>query len=287
MVVAALYSITDANMPGSPLSIENKGKCHTVTIRKERQTFNNYLAGSFSMLQWIAQARSQIHDTAPQTPSAPETLDTSASAPFYAVDGYVYNTARQLADALLHMQEQTFNHHVNSQRNDFSAWLIHCYSGALRELGKNIQGLSRADMLRWFADFPNKPLLPVPKPTAEEKHASAPNSAPASAPKSAGIHPPRIQLPLRTPTHTHHQEPMELHPKPLPRSPLDQVHEHRVSHFMDQLADCRAAAATDRVRAQEQFVALRTKAWRDFSDEDRKQVLPGLRDTYEFLLKAA
>lgn len=42
---------------------------------------------------------------------------------FYLIDGRALNSLLDLADAFDEMSNDVFAHHVNSERNDFSAWI--------------------------------------------------------------------------------------------------------------------------------------------------------------------
>ena len=42
---------------------------------------------------------------------------------FYAANGAVIRNLFELSDAVEHMDEHTFSHHVNESNNDFSSWV--------------------------------------------------------------------------------------------------------------------------------------------------------------------
>ncbi len=42
---------------------------------------------------------------------------------FWVNNGPILKNLEELANALLHMGEDTFSHHVNNDKNDFSAWV--------------------------------------------------------------------------------------------------------------------------------------------------------------------
>lgn len=49
--------------------------------------------------------------------------DVPADKVFWCHDGKTLKNMGELASALKHMSDETFNHHLNSDRNDFSAWV--------------------------------------------------------------------------------------------------------------------------------------------------------------------
>ncbi|MBI4450814.1 hypothetical protein HY642_02480 [Candidatus Woesearchaeota archaeon] len=49
--------------------------------------------------------------------------DTPPEKAFYARNGEVYKNLLELADALPRMPKETFDHHVNLERNDFHNWV--------------------------------------------------------------------------------------------------------------------------------------------------------------------
>lgn len=42
---------------------------------------------------------------------------------FYLADGRIVKSVAQLLETLRGMEEWVYNHHVNSQKNDFLAWV--------------------------------------------------------------------------------------------------------------------------------------------------------------------
>jgi len=94
-------------------------------------------------------------------------LDELATSPFYCVDGGVYHTLREFSDSLLRMSEDTFKHHVNTEKNDFSNWIDGCFTkdkeaaGALRDKG-------REEMLRYFLALASRP-EPLPTSPIEQE----------------------------------------------------------------------------------------------------------------------
>ncbi len=42
---------------------------------------------------------------------------------FWVVNGKILNSLLSLREALVHMDKDTYSHHVNAQRNDFADWV--------------------------------------------------------------------------------------------------------------------------------------------------------------------
>ncbi len=87
-----------------------------------------------------------------------------ASNAFYAADGTVFWTTEELGDALVHMSDETFSHHVSYARNDFANWIDGCFTGDTRLVGALLTGLDRQAMIRLFLRLhrPNAPRVPQP-----------------------------------------------------------------------------------------------------------------------------
>ncbi len=49
--------------------------------------------------------------------------DVSGDRRFFCHDGCVASNLQQLADCLSHISEESYNHHVTSEKNDFSNWV--------------------------------------------------------------------------------------------------------------------------------------------------------------------
>ena len=49
--------------------------------------------------------------------------NTSPEQCFWVNNGPILKNLEELADALPDMNDETFNHHVNSEKNDFSNWV--------------------------------------------------------------------------------------------------------------------------------------------------------------------
>jgi hypothetical protein len=49
--------------------------------------------------------------------------DVSGDKRFFCHDGCIASNLQQLAECLSHMDEQSYNHHVTGEKNDFSNWV--------------------------------------------------------------------------------------------------------------------------------------------------------------------
>jgi len=47
---------------------------------------------------------------------------------FWCSDGKVFRNLQELASALETMDDETFSHHANNERNDFSNWIADVFS---------------------------------------------------------------------------------------------------------------------------------------------------------------
>jgi hypothetical protein len=56
---------------------------------------------------------------------------------FYVNDGRVIKTLHELPDVLRSMSPETFNHHVNSEKNDFYNWTVDVFNHT--RLGRKIK----------------------------------------------------------------------------------------------------------------------------------------------------
>jgi hypothetical protein len=53
--------------------------------------------------------------------------DASGDKRFFSHDGCVSSNLQQLAECLAHMSEDSYQHHVTPQKNDFSNWIRHVF----------------------------------------------------------------------------------------------------------------------------------------------------------------
>lgn len=68
-----------------------------------------------------ARARGATKRSATKTPTAlPAAMAQEA---FWVSNGEILHTVADLADALREMDEATFRHHVNAEKNDFATWV--------------------------------------------------------------------------------------------------------------------------------------------------------------------
>jgi hypothetical protein len=184
-------------------------------------------------------------------------LDAQASSPFYAADGGQYRTLGDFANALFMMDETTFHHHVTPDRNDFANWIEGCFDQGVKYVGKLLRGKSRQQMAQFFtsAQPVQRPVAPQPAPVQ-----------PVVIPKPT---------PIPRPTFT-----------PLPPSPLAVTPAERMQSIRDALVITERQLATDRTAARDSFIAVRTRIWQELEEEERKQVLPQLRELYEKIRSA-
>ena len=74
-------------------------------------------------------------------------IDVKKDRVFRVHNGPVIHNLHELADSLEHMSELTYNHHVNSEKNDFSAWVHDILGDDI--LASNIAGdISSKQMIR-------------------------------------------------------------------------------------------------------------------------------------------
>jgi hypothetical protein len=237
-----------------------------------------------------------------------------ASSPFYCADGGVYHTIRDLANGLVHMSEHTFNHHVHDETNDFANWIEGCFIPPARDIGSHLRGANQEKMVKTLvaihqskqaekihkderAQTPDTVATPLNSPASVPlsvvKTESAirrepinlhPSALPTRHSVTKIVHPSEHSNKLSLSTSTDIKT-SDIHPAPLPRSPLHHLHEHRIDHIKTMLHTIQMQAAVDVVEAKESFIELRTKVWRDLDENERKAVMPQLREVYEFLLK--
>jgi hypothetical protein len=62
---------------------------------------------------------------------------------FHLSNGAVLKSARELLDSLEGMDDGTFRHHVNQERNDFSNWINDVYGS--RSLAEQVRGCTTKD----------------------------------------------------------------------------------------------------------------------------------------------
>jgi len=61
--------------------------------------------------------------TRPSKPNKQNLVHAPYEHVFWVCDGMVLKNLRDLANALEHMTDESYKHHANSKRNDFSAWV--------------------------------------------------------------------------------------------------------------------------------------------------------------------
>ncbi len=52
-----------------------------------------------------------------------ELINTDEKSSFWVNNGFVLKNLKDLKEALLKMNEETFKYHVNKEKNDFAAWV--------------------------------------------------------------------------------------------------------------------------------------------------------------------
>lgn len=202
-------------------------------------------------------------------------LHARATNAFHAQNGEVYWTLSDLGDALVHMNTETFTHHAQSGRNDFASWIEGCFSGAEQAFAERLRGEDREGMVRAFLHAKG---MPERAETAHKEPVVV--EIPVDEPARETI----IETAPETPVQ-HHEEKAPLHDfKPLPehREPRSDI----VKQIVNGLNDAHANAKKDLAAAREQFIALRTRVFSELTDDERSQVLPTLRHTYEYLRHA-
>jgi len=87
---------------------------------------------------------SRISRSRPVKRSWPDVPEDRA---FWVRDGRVLRNLEDLHSALKSMDDDTFSHHVNSEKNDFANWIFHVLDD--RELAESIRDLkSKSGILR-------------------------------------------------------------------------------------------------------------------------------------------
>ncbi len=71
--------------------------------------------------------------------AAKKFVDAAEDKAFVLKDGRLLKNLKELADALEHMSEDVFSHHVNSGRNDFSNWVRDVLNES--ELAEDLQAI--------------------------------------------------------------------------------------------------------------------------------------------------
>jgi hypothetical protein len=74
-----------------------------------------------------------------------------------------------------------------------------------------------------------------------------------------------------------------LHHTPLPESPLHLTPEKRVQKVLDAIHAIREQANTNPHQAREAFIEVRTHIWQELTEDERRHVLPKLREVYDIL----
>jgi len=49
--------------------------------------------------------------------------DTAEGRKFWCIDGKIFGNLKELKNALSKISDETFNYHVNSEKNDFVEWI--------------------------------------------------------------------------------------------------------------------------------------------------------------------
>ena len=60
--------------------------------------------------------------------TTPLLVDCPEKNHFLAANGAVFKNYADLHDGLKRMDDETFQHHVSSAKNDFANWVLHVYS---------------------------------------------------------------------------------------------------------------------------------------------------------------
>jgi len=225
----------------------------------------------------------QLEDHHMEHQATPSSLNLAARGTnsFYAHNGESYWTLGELGDALVRMSDETFNHHVSAEHNDFAAWAEGCFSGAEQAFAHKLRGQNREGMLRAFLEAKGMPAHVEPTAVhapAPEEHKQEPVHEQTPVQEQAPVHEPEAQP-------VHHDE---KQPAPMDVRPTE-AHEFRhdlVKRLIEDLTAAHAAAKTDLAAAREHFIAIRTRVFSELSEAERAKVLPTLRHTYDYLRHA-
>jgi hypothetical protein len=75
--------------------------------------------------------------------SAKKLMDAQGDACFWAANGSVFKNIAELRDALFSMDDATFVHHMNAEKNDFANWIENALGDSL--LAEKIRHLNKKD----------------------------------------------------------------------------------------------------------------------------------------------
>ena len=70
-------------------------------------------------------------------------VDVPAEYVFWCEDGRVLRNLKDLADALATMSDETFAHHANTEKNDFSRWVRDIIKDEWLAMLSSLRGLAR------------------------------------------------------------------------------------------------------------------------------------------------
>ncbi len=73
--------------------------------------------------------------------------EVSGDKRFFCHDGCIASNLQQLADCLSHISEESYNHHVTGEKNDFSNWVRDVF-GDIRLANELSRSRDRADAAR-------------------------------------------------------------------------------------------------------------------------------------------
>jgi hypothetical protein len=181
-------------------------------------------------------------------------VHTKASSPFYAANGAAYHTLQDFFDGLQHMDDYTFHHHANDQKNDFASWIEGCFTGEAKRIAGMLHGKTRQEMIRLLSQLQKEEKQPIQHQFTEPV-------------QHEPVHP---TVPI-------------VHHTPLPESPLHMTPEKRVKKVVDAIHAIQEQAATNPHEAREAFIEVRTHIWQELTEDERRHVLPKLREVYDIL----
>lgn len=166
-----------------------------------------------------------------------------ASAAFYLADGKVLWTLNELANELDTMPDWVYSTHVTNEKNDFANWIAGCFPGSVSLIAETVRNSSRKSL--------SGVLRADKAPTQKAMLPSVPHAMSVAS------------------------------RKPLPNSPLSGHPDKRLQELADQIHAIRMQAVLTSGEAREAFAQLRSRLWSECSDEERRVLLPKLRETYD------
>lgn len=239
------------------------------------------------------------HHVEHQSSTPASILSTRATNAFYANNGDAYWTLGELGDALMHMSDEAFNHHVSPDHNDFAAWTQGCFNAEEQAFAQQLRGQDREGMLRAFMTVKGMPsiaselvhqsetvFIPVEEPARESEQQPQFIIEETQAPLSHEHQPvhEQAQEQHEQPQALHHDEKVPLHPDV--RVPHREPRQELIKQALEGLATAHATAKNDLATAREKFITVRTMVFAVLTDDERLHVLPKLRETYDHLRHA-